>query len=262
MLSNCLHDFPQLLNGQMVPVDEGSTLTIKAGEAVQDQRHHRRCYANANIPSDLARTCLYATQSPPAPAPNPAGGRDADCSESGGSDVSSSGQPVVVLNDAGQLPTDLPTHNPRHHHHLTNHRPLHQRNFQHACTSQLVPMQDEFSHARSSFSQKEEVSLPSEESEAGSDVLSMFPLHCNGGCSTTNPVLNGCLGTFPPPPAPLAAVDEEDLSPTLTPPTPLAHQVSCMADLLEDRFAMVSCLLLVYRAMLVTCLSLFFNLQP
>ncbi|XP_076453861.1 uncharacterized protein LOC143289000 [Babylonia areolata] len=254
--------------GVMGEVDENSVLALKAAEAVREQRqqgHGALGNFSAHIPSDLARARLHH---PPPPPPVSSPSSSSSSSTLSNRSVSPlppgvchgnirSASPVTSVSVAAShgdfaqvahgvttmlappspllqrystppsplaqrhahahthTPTTPPSplaqrhsnHHPHHNHHQhhMNHQPLHQR--------QTYP--------------------PHYHSHPPAPLTSLPHHH-------PAPRQVGAEGDgeeFPPPPAPLAFVEEEELTPPVTPPTPLAQQVMSISGSLEDEFS-------------------------
>ena len=247
--------------GVVGELDENNVLAIKAAEAVREQRQGHNNNFNAHIPSDIARARLHPTPASPSlstRSASPLLSSSNNSSSSGGPHGNGAGpgpQAVAPSRDFGQVsitmtpPSPLPQRHSNHHQHHLNHQPFQQRQnvyanpHPHPHSQQQQQQSHYHSHAPPPLSVVSHPPMHGQHSP--SDFRSFHP------AGPSSHLYERSIDEFPPPPAPLALVEEEELSPPVTPPTPLAplaQQVMCVTGSLEDEFTRVSAFVL-HRAL-------------
>lgn len=237
--------------GMVGDMDENNVLAIKAAEAVREQRQGHNNNFNAHIPSDIARACLHPTPASPSLSHRSASPLLSSSNNSNGPPGSGAGPGAQAVNssrDFGQVSiamtpqSPLPQRHSNHHQHHINHQPFHQRQNTYANPHHQQQQQQQ-SHYHSHAPPP--LSVMSHPAMHGQHPPGDFRSFLLAGPSSH--LYEGSGDEFPPPPAPLALVEEEELSPPVTPPTPLAplaQQVMCVTGSLEDEFARVSAFVL------------------
>lgn len=253
-------------------LDENNVLAIKAAEAVREQRQGHNNNFNAHIPSDIARARLHPTPASPSlstRSASPLLSSSNNSSSSGGPNGNGAGpgpQAVAPSRDFGQVsitmmpPSPLPQRHSNHHQHHLNHQPFQQRQnvyanpHPHPYSQQQQQQQQLHYHSHAPPPLSVVSHPPMHGQHLPGDFRSFHP------AGPSSHLYEGSIDEFPPPPAPLALVEEEELSPPVTPSTPLAplaQQVMCLTGSLEDEFTRVSAFVL-HRALSFCslCLSL------